>query len=174
MGLRCQCHLSHSGARRFVCTGLLGEGTPQTASKRWWPLLESREEAGAQEGSAQPGGRGRAQLVVWMWRVIVEGLGLHILWAMGSHGRLWNRRLRVLGSMFVCGTGDGESSGRESFHPGEKGCEAQRPSCRKENVGTGRWRRKRVAGGWVGRGQGSYLRSGMVSPGACIRHTRSQ
>lgn len=68
-------------------------------------MLESREP-GAEEGSAQPGGRGRAQLVAWMWRVVVEGLGL-ILWAMGSHGRLWSRRLRVLGSMFVCGTGDG-------------------------------------------------------------------
>lgn len=43
--------------------------------------------------------------MVWMWGV-VKGLGL-ILWAMGSHGRLWSRRLRVLGSMFVCGTGHG-------------------------------------------------------------------
>lgn len=155
------------------------------ASKRSWPLLESREEPGAQEGSAQPGGRGRAQLVVWMWPCCCEGPGP----ASVGHGEPWKVvEQETQGPGFhVCvwnwkwwrhspSTLAAESSSRENFHPGEKGCEAQRPSssCRKENVGTGRWRRKHVAGGAGGGGQGSYLRSGIVSPGACIlAHTFS-
>lgn len=30
----------------------------------------------------------------WIWHVAVEDLGL-ILWALGSHGRLWSRRCQA-------------------------------------------------------------------------------
>lgn len=35
-----------------------------------------------------------------MWHVVVEGLGL-ILWAMGSHRRLWSRRCKTRSWFFV-------------------------------------------------------------------------
>lgn len=152
------------------CLGKARRKRPVKGGGHCWSQEKKQEPKRAQHSQGAEGGRS------W-WSGC--GVSLWRAWAStfcGPWGAMegCGAGLRVLGSMFVCGTGDGESSGRESFHPGEKGCEAQRPSCRKENVGTGRWRRKRVAGGWVGRGQGSYLRSGMVSPGACIRHTRSQ